>query len=255
MSVLDGAQKSIRRIDEEADRKGLINGVHPLIKLILTLIYIVLVVMVKEYEMGKLIMFALYPLGLFIIGGFSVREALYRLRFVLPLVIFMGIINAFINRTIVISIGAINITWGMLSFLNLMIKGILTVMSTYLLFVSTGIEKICYALRLIHVPKVLVTEVLLIYRYISLMLDEAGRMTDAYKLRAPGQKGIKWNAWGAFAGNFLLRSIDRAENVYESMLLRGFSGELLSGRKIQFKKSDIVYLISWIGFFIFAGLR
>ena len=50
-------------------------------------------------------------------------------------------------------------------------------------------------------------------------------MTDAYYLRAPGQKGIHISAWGSFLGQLLLRSMDRAEELYSSMRLRGFRGE------------------------------
>ena len=42
----------------------------------------------------------------------------------------------------------------------------------------------------------------------------------AYALRAPGEKGIHFRAWGSLLGQLLLRSVDRAQLVYESMLLR-----------------------------------
>ena len=50
-------------------------------------------------------------------------------------------------------------------------------------------------------------------------------MQEAYQLRAPGQKGLHVSAWGSFLGQLLLRSMDRAEALYESMELRGFSGD------------------------------
>ena len=71
----------------------------------------------------------------------------------------------------------------------------------------------------------LVTLFLLTYRYIGVMTAQVQIMTEAYHLRAPGQKGIHHSAWGSFLGQLLLRSMDRAEELYSSMLLRGFSGE------------------------------
>ena len=50
-------------------------------------------------------------------------------------------------------------------------------------------------------------------------------MQQAYSLRAPGQKGVHISAWGSFLGQLLLRSMDRAEALYESMGLRGFCGD------------------------------
>ena len=58
-----------------------------------------------------------------------------------------------------------------------------------------------------------------------MLLDEVSAMTQAYSLRAPGQKGIHISAWGTFLGQLLLRTMDRADDLYEAMMLRGFSGE------------------------------
>ena len=98
-------------------------------------------------------------------------------------------------------------------------------MASFLLIATTPIDTLCAALRKLHVPGLLVTLLLLTYRYIGLMLREVAVMTEAYHLRAPGQKGIHISAWGSFLGQLLLRSMDRAEELYGSMLLRGFRGE------------------------------
>ena len=81
---------------------------------------------------------------------------------------------------------------------------------------------VCAALRQLHVPRVLVTTILLTYRYIVLLLQEGNRISTAYALRAPGEKGIHFRAWGSLLGQLLLRSVDRAQLVYESMMLRGY---------------------------------
>lgn len=96
---------------------------------------------------------------------------------------------------------------------------------TFPLAAFASIEDICRALRQLHVPKVLTSLLLLTFRYISVLLDEAAIMTDAYRLRAPGQKGVHISAWGSFLGQLLLRSMDRATALYESMELRGYHGE------------------------------
>ena len=110
---------------------------------------------------------------------------------------------------------------------TLMIKGIYSVLAAYLLIATTSIEKICYALRLLHIPAILVTQVLLTYRYNTVLLEEANRMTQAYSLRAPNQKGVHFKVWGTLAGQLLLRSMDRANEVYEIMTLRGYQGGIL----------------------------
>lgn len=69
-------------------------------------------------------------------------------------------------------------------------------------------------MRLIKIPSVIVTQVMLTYRYVTLLLSEAGRITQAYALRAPNQKGINIKNWGSLLGHLLLRTIDRADEIY-----------------------------------------
>lgn len=137
----------------------------------------------------------------------------------------------------------------------LFFKAGFAVAASYLLIATTTVEEICYALRKLHVPQILVTVLLLIYRYLVLMLKEADRITQAYRLRAPGERGIRKSAWGSLAGQMLLRSMDRAQTVYDSMTLRGFHGEFLlsAGRRFLPGWQSISYGLFWGA--AFAALR
>ena len=121
-------------------------------------------------------------------------------------------------------------------------------MASFLLVATTSIEEICRALRQLHFPKMLTSLLLLTFRYISVLLEEVAIMTEAYHLRAPGQKGIHVSAWGSFLGQLLLRSMDRAEALYESMELRGFYGEF------YYAKGKASNKIAWPGTCICAAL-
>ena len=59
-----------------------------------------------------------------------------------------------------------------------------------------------------------------------------GQSADALRLGiGVARKGIQFQAWGSLLGQLLLRSIDRAQLVYESMQLRGFAGSFPPGQK------------------------
>lgn len=233
------------------------NDLHPLGKLLACVLYILTVASFNKYDLSRLILMAVFPAFGFIVGELSFKEGLYRMRLVLPLVVFVGIFNPFFDREVMFVIGGtagassgIPVTGGMVSMLTLMLKGFFSVLSAYLLIATTSIEEICYALRLLHVPKVIVIVILLIYRYFGLMGNEADRISNAYRLRAPKQNGIHYKAWGTLVGQWLLRSMDRAGVVYESMLLRGFKGDFLVKRK-KVKPLDMIYPIVWICIFVF----
>ncbi len=74
------------------------------------------------------------------------------------------------------------------------------------------------------------------------MMDERSVMTMAYKLRAPGQKGIHYSAWGSFLGQVFLRSVGRAEELYQAMIIRGYDGNFQYATVERWKKSDVLYI-------------
>lgn len=229
-SNIDSKINEIKKIDELQQRDIWINKLHPVVKLIVVVAYSVLVVSVDKYNLALMILMSIFPLITFMIADLKYKQAFQRMKVVLILVIGVGIFNPMLDRELIGYVGKIPITTGMISMLTLILKGIYTVIMAYILIATTCIEDICYALRLIKVPKVLVTLILLIYRYIFIMIEEASKMMMSYKLRAPKQRGIHYRVWGPLVGQWLLRSMDRAENVYESMQLRGFDGEFYYSR-------------------------
>ncbi len=253
MSKIEGAVREVHRMESLAEKDQWINRIYPLVKLILTIIYIATVVSFGKYQISRLLLMGIYPIVIFVLGEISFRDALRRLRFILPLVCVAGLFNPLFDRQIFFYVGKIKVTGGMVSMATLLVKGAYSVFASYLLIATTSIEKICFSLRKMHVPAAFVTQLLLTYRYISVLLEEAGRITQAYCLRAPRQKGVHFKVWGSLTGQLLLRSIDRASQVYESMLMRGYQGEFryVSARKC--KKGDWFYLLAWLA--VFAVLR
>ena len=225
MNKAQMAGAELRAMDELANGHSALHQMAALPKLLLTVWYIVLVVSFHKYDLTGLFPMILFPLVGYQVAQIPVRTCFYKLRIVLPLVCAVGLFNPFFDKTVLLRMGSVVVTGGVISMLTLMMKGIFTLMASFLLVATTGMERICGALRQIHVPKLLTSLLLLTYRYISVLLEEVSVMTTAYQLRAPGQKGIHISSWGSFLGQLILRSMDRAEALYSSMVVRGFHGE------------------------------
>lgn len=245
MNQMAWAMRELQQMDELAVENSPIHSRHPLAKLLVTVFYIFTVVSFQKYDLTGLIPMILYPMLLFAVSGIPVRLCFQKLRFILPLVCVAGIWNPFLDRTVAGVIGNLTVTGGMISFITLLVKGIFTLMASFLLIATTSMEKICYALHMLHLPDVMVTQALMTYRYVSLLLQEAGTMMNAYMLRAPGQKGVHHRAWGSFAGQLLLRSMDRAQELYQSMQMRGFHGAFYYADVEKFHTADTCYIIFW----------
>ena len=250
MNHITRAIDELHAIDMEARREGWLHQVHPLAKLIVTLAYLILLVSFPKYHLAGVLLMAVYPLITFILGNMSVSLMWRRMWIVFLLVALVGLPNPFFDHTPLLSIGNHVITGGMVSMLTLMLKGCLAIAAAYLLMLTTTMDEICHALRMLHVPAVLVTVIMLIYRYVMSFLQEVERMTAAYSLRAPGQRGLQWRVWGTMIGQLLLRSISKAETVYASMMLRGFHGEFPMDSKRGLEVADYLYSAGWIVFLI-----
>lgn len=240
MDKLSHAQAELREMDALAAERSPLHRLHPLCKLLLTAVYIVTLVSFPKYALFPLIVMALYPVIQFQIADIPLRLCFHKLRFILPLVCAVGLVNPFLDRTPLFLLGSLTVTGGVVSMLTLMGKGILALTASFLLIATTPIDTLCAALRKLHVPAIFTTLLLLTYRYIGLMLEEVSVMSQAYSLRAPGQKGLHISAWGSFLGQLLLRSIDRATELYHAMLLRGFQGDFFYAEVPPCKASGIV---------------
>ena len=250
MNKMQKAIRELAEMDELAARSSPIHILHPLAKLIATIAYIVVTLSFDKYDLGGLVPMVLWPILLFQISGIDVKSCFYKLRIVLPLVMAVGLFNPFFDKTVVLKLGNLAVTGGSLSMLTLMLKGLFCLMASFLLMATTPIDNLCAALRQLHVPKMLVTLLLLTYRYVGVMTEELAVMTDAYHLRAPWQKGIHISAWGSFLGQLLLRSMDRAQELYSSMLLRGYHQHFHYVDIKPFRKRDALYMIVCIAVFL-----
>ena len=250
MSKIGKAIYEIENLSDTAQKDIWLNNLNPTVKLFVTLLYISLTVSFPKYDILGVLSMALYPLVIFTLGDISFRTALLRLRFVLPIVAVMGIFNPIFDRETVATIHGVSISSGWFSFLTLMIKGILTVFATYFLIATTTIEKICYSLKKLHLPQIIVTQILLMYRYIFVLLAEVKKITLAYELRAPGQKGVHFKAWGSLVGNLLIHTFERAQNLYDSMCLRGYTSEFRIQGNVKIRAADIIFLLGTSTLFV-----
>ena len=253
MGKLTNALYEIHDLDEMAERNTRVNQVHPIVKLLITVFYITCVVSYHKYNLLGLLPMILYPFIVFNLAEISIKSCFRKLRVVLPLVCFIGLFNPFFDHMPIFKLGNWIITGGVISMVTLMLKGTYSLLASYLFIATTGIERICYALKMLHIPGIIVTQVLLTYRYITVLLKEANAVFQAYSLRAPREKGVKYKIWGSLIGQLLFRSIDRAGNLYDSMLLRGFRGEFYYAHKQRITSIDSIYLVLWVG--IISALR
>lgn len=177
------------------------------------------------------------------LGKIPAKIILKKIAVTLPIVIGISSLNLLIDYSFNQMIVA----------LLLVFKCICSITGGLLLIITTGMNNIAIGLRKLKVPQILVTQILMLYRYITLMIEYGYTIIFAYKLRTLSERGVSMKDFGSIIGQMLLKSFDRSENVHHAMKLRGFEGEYYSSTKSSLKKNDFIYLFIWI--FLFTVVR
>lgn len=224
MSDIKKSMQSIAKLEELTDKDTPIHRLQPSVKLLATIIYIITVISYGPYQISGLLPFIIYPVVLMTLGEIPLKPLFQRLLVALPFALFTGITNLFISREIIYTVWSIGITEGMISFCSILMKTILTVMAVLILVATTNINNLAYVMVNFRIPSIIVIQIMLTYRYISVLMEEVSVMYNAYLLRAPKEKAIKMKDMGPFLGNLILRSFDRADRIYAAMKCRGFDG-------------------------------
>lgn len=242
----------LRYLDDLATQKSVIHRLNPGIKLITVLLFIIITTSYPKYEIAGLMPLIFFPFTLILLGNLPWNHLLRRLILVSPFVVLIGIFNPLFDQTPVMQVHSLLISGGWISFLSITLRFILTVTAALILVATTGIDAICAALLRMGVPKVVVTQLLFMYRYIHVLLDELIRVIQAYGLRSFHGEKLRFRVWGSLIGQLLMRTMDRARRIYSAMLCRGFDGEIRMVRTHNISGADLIYITGWIAFFCAA---
>lgn len=114
--------------------------------------------------------------------------------------------------------------------LTLLVRVVAGVGLLTLLNCTTDFPGLIGGLRRLGLPATLAELLVLTFRYVFVLGDEARRMREAATVRlgfANWRLGL--SSAGALAGMVLWRACDRSENVYRAMVARGYSGAVPVG--------------------------
>jgi cobalt/nickel transport system permease protein len=255
MAKIESALYEIGRLDTLANQETWLHCLDPRAKIIVTFAYIAAVVSFNKYELTALLPLVFYPVVLISLGNLPPLYIGKKIALVSPVAIMIGIFNPLFDREIVLSIYGIGVSGGWLSFISIMLRFVLTMGSVIILIAVTGFNVICMALERLMVPRIFVIQLLLVYRYLFVLTEEALRMIRARSMRSfNGGRGMGFRHYADLLGSLLLRTVDRAQRIYLSMLCRSFNGEIRTVRDLHFGIREVIFILLWVSFFIAVRL-
>lgn len=233
-------------LDTLSYQDTVIHRLDPRTKLVATITFIVTVVSFPKYEITGLLPFFLFPVLLISLGDIPVKFILKKVLLVSSFAVFIGIFNPLLDRQVSASFLGIPISGGWISFLSIMLKFFLTISSALLLIATTSFPGICHALQKIGMPEIFVSQLLFLYRYIFVLVEEAMKIVRARDMRSFGKKGHDIKTFTRLIGTLFLRTMERAERVYQAMLSRGFNGRLHIMKPYGFRAVDAAFLFTTV---------
>lgn len=243
---------NLRHLDELARGTTVIHRLNPCAKLVTTLLFILAVTSFSRYDIAGLIPFFLFPVVLINVADIPVKLLVRRIALTLPFILLIGIFNPLLDHSPALQIGSVTISSGWISFLSIIIRSVLAVSAALILIATTGMNGIGTALLKLRVPKLLVVQLLFMYRYLYILIEEVARTLQAYTLRSCRKNGVSYRVVGSLMGQLLLRTIDRAERIYVAMLCRGFDGVIRRVQPDHYRLGDSLYVLGWVAFFVIA---
>lgn len=250
MSKIESAYYNIGYIERLSSLNTPIHRLDPRAKLITTLVFIATVVSFGKYAISNLLIFLVFPVITAGMGNISYRYLVKNILYVSPFAVLVGIFNPVFDREIMVMIGNTGISGGWISFLSILVKFILTVSAGFILIGTSGFFSICVALERLHVPRLFVVQLMFLYRYIFVLIEETIGLVRARALRSFDGRGMGMVVAGSMMGNLLIRTINRARRIHVSMLSRGFDGEIRLMKGLKMKPADWIYMTVWCSLFI-----
>ncbi|NTU68096.1 MAG: cobalt ABC transporter [Chlorobiaceae bacterium] len=211
--------------------------------IMLLALFVIFVVSIPKYDLPGVIAFASIPLLLLTTAGMPLSPLSRRLMAASPFILSMAAGNIILDRSPAGNLGGVALTGGMVSAAVITLKAMVTLTALLSLMAFMPFHRFGTALRSLGVPAVFVTQLLLVYRYASLLSEEAGMMQKARNLRSFNGKGKGPIVTARLIGALLIRTTVRAGRIYQAMESRGFGTAPASSRPVRMPAVDALTLV------------
>ena len=114
---------------------------------------------------------------------------------------------------------------GWVIFWSCVIKAVLIILSLILLIQTTRFSRMLNELEKLKVPRLIITLLSFMYRYLFVVEDEILRKKRALDLRSAGRRDLVIiKSTANMLGSLFIHTYERAERIYLAMCARGYKG-------------------------------
>ena len=224
-----------------ATGKSFLHRADPRLKMVSCLTWAV-VVAVLDY-LPALIMAAGMALVMAALARLQPGALIKRLMAVNAFFAFMWVFVLFSKGRPLFEIGPLTASYeGLYLSLSITLKGNAIILAALALMATSPVFALFHGMQHLRMPTKLVQLFFFVYRYVHEISAEYRRLRQAMTARGfrAGTNRRTYRALANLIGALILRSTERADRVYASMLSRGFHGQFYALHHPHYHASDFV---------------
>ena len=204
-----------------------VHRLAPEAKVVALVVLVFTVAVTPRTSMWAFGVYASLVIAVALMARLPVKVLLSRLSVLTPFVIF-AVLIPFVaggEKTDVwglsLSVEGLWATW------NILAKASIGATASIVLSATTAVPDVLAALTRLKVPRVLVSIVAFMLRYLDLLVQQLGRMRTSMVARCHDPRWL-WQVKpiASSAGALFVRSYERGERIHQAMLARGYTGSM-----------------------------
>jgi cobalt/nickel transport system permease protein len=244
-------------LEEFSEGNSFLHRADPRVKILVFALFSVLCAVASGIKTPMLYLF--YSLTLLLIARLKIKPLLSR---ILTANFFIAFIWIFIPLSfqgdLYTTLGFIKISHEGVNYaLSITIKCNAIILATITLLSTSSVFHLSHTMLHFKIPKKLVTVFFLFYRYLTVIHEEYVKIKRAVAVRgfAPKTNLHTYKTYAYIVGGMLIKSYDKAEEIYKAMLCRGFKGYFPLFDHFHIKKSDLLFGVISVAIFILIEIN
>lgn len=214
-------------IDRFAYQDSPIHRLDPRAKILAVIAYSVVLISLPRYSIPSA-WYAVFPVILLAWGGIPLRFVAKHTLTVSPFIICLVLFAPIFDRTPIPIGHSTTIGGGWLTAASILVKFAFGMAALIALTSTTRFPNLLKGFEALGIPRLLVTQLRFLYRYLFLLLDQAMHLRQARSVRDAGRGPFKarWQASASLVGVLFIRTLEQAERTHLAMMGRGYDGTI-----------------------------
>lgn len=227
-----------------------VHRTNPSVKIIIVIFYILIVVLTPSGENVQILLSGIPVIVFILLSKVPLLYIFSRSLVIIPFSLFLSVSMPFyipghvlmrfnlFHFNIAITLEGIHELAGVL------LKSYFSVLSMIVLTSTTSFPALMRGFKILYLPKTLIVITGFMYRYITVLAEEALIMLRARDCRYFGHFSMRQiKVTGNMVAILFIRTLERSERIYSSMISRGYDGEIRTINRDVFTWRDIVFAV------------